>query len=91
MCILVNGPGMGLDVDFNNFELGNPDPINFDHDVAHFGFNINFDNDNINNVINSSSTDFDLEDTLKGSWIITNTSRSLHELSQPSITFETCQ
>ena len=83
---------MGLDVDFNNFDLGNPDPINFDHDAAHFGFNLNFDNDNINNAIlvNSSSADFDLEDTLKGSWIITgtsrNTPRSLHKLSQPSIT-----
>ena len=28
---------MGLNIDFfNNFDLGNPDPINFD-DVAHFG------------------------------------------------------
>ena len=39
---------MGLNIDFfNNFDLGNPDPINFD-DIAHFGFNINFDNDNSN-------------------------------------------
>lgn len=39
-----NGPGMGLDLDFNNFDLGNIDAINIDNDIANFGFNNDFDN-----------------------------------------------
>ena len=87
---------MGLDIDFfNNFDLGNPDPINFD-DIAHFGININFDNDNSNNVINPSSADFDpsLKDTLKEAGLSLGpleTIQEAYKLSQPFITFETCQ
>ena len=41
-----NGPGMGLDLDFNIFDVGNTnsDAINFDHDVANFSYN-NIDRD----------------------------------------------
>ena len=36
---------MGLDLDFNNFDLGNIDAINIDNDIlANFGFNNDFDN-----------------------------------------------
>jgi hypothetical protein len=45
-----NGPGMGLDLDFNNFDVGNIDSVtvNADHDVANFNYNSSsFDFDNI--------------------------------------------
>jgi hypothetical protein len=67
-----NGPGMGLDVDFNNFDLGDIDAIDIDRVVANFGFNtIDFNKfdlgglDIINNGINYTSVKFDFEDTLK--------------------------
>ena len=36
-----NGPGMGLDLDFNIFDVDDidSDAINFDHDVANFSYN----------------------------------------------------
>jgi hypothetical protein len=55
-----NGPGMGLDVDFNNFDLGDIDAINVGRDIAHFGLFNNFGLD-VNNYI----TNFAFEDTLK--------------------------
>ena len=43
MIFYPNGPGMGLDLDFNNFDVGNidSDDINIDHDVtvANFSYN----------------------------------------------------
>jgi hypothetical protein len=52
-----NGPGMGLDVDFNNFDLGNIDAIDIDHVIANIGFDIN-------NTVNYSAN-YNFEDTLK--------------------------
>ena len=37
-----NGPGMGLDVDFDNFDLGDIDPINVGRDITDFGVFNNF-------------------------------------------------
>jgi hypothetical protein len=51
---------MGLDVDFNNFDLGDIDAINVGRDIAHFGLFNNFGLD-VNNYI----TNFAFEDTLK--------------------------
>jgi hypothetical protein len=70
-CFDPNGPGMGLDVDFNNFDLGNIDAINLniDSDVANFGINndINFNDFNlggfdINNAVDYSAN-LGFEDT----------------------------
>ena len=71
---------------FNNFDLDNPDPINLD-DIAHFGFNINFYNDNSNNVINPSSADFDpsLEDTLKEAGLSLGPLKTLQEAYTSSV------
>ena len=78
-----NGPGMGLDLDFNTFDLGNinSDTINFDHDVANFGYNnIDFDNFDLargsldinigmkyNATSNTAQANFNFEDVLKDS------------------------
>jgi hypothetical protein len=51
-----NGPGMGLDVDFNNFDLGDIDAINVG--TADFGVFSNFYPDGLNlNVIDNSTND----------------------------------
>jgi hypothetical protein len=66
-----NGPGMGLDVDFNNFDLGDiyseSDAINIGRcDVADFGVFNNFylDGLDVHNSMNFIAN-FSLEDTLK--------------------------
>jgi hypothetical protein len=53
-----NGPGMGLDVDFNNFDLGDIDAINVGRDIADFGV---FNNFGLDNYISN----FSFEDTIK--------------------------
>ena len=68
-----NGPGMGLDIDFNNFDLGDidsvSDSINLNvgcHDlvdIADFGI-FNLDSLNVNNSMNFI-TNFSFKDTLK--------------------------
>ena len=54
-----NGPGMGLDVDFNNFDLGDIDPINvqatgkafvFDPNGPGIGLDINLNNFDLGNI-----------------------------------------
>jgi hypothetical protein len=69
-----NGPGMGLDVDFNNFDLGDiyseSDAINVGRrDVADFGVFNNFDLDGLDVQVHTNSmnfiANFSLEDTLK--------------------------
>jgi hypothetical protein len=74
-----NGPGMGLDLDFNNFQVdvGNfdSDAINVDSDKANFGYNntsIEFDNfdlgglnNNIGMNYSANSANFNFEDALK--------------------------
>ena len=72
-----NGPGMGLELDFNNFDVGNinSDAINIDHDVANFSYNNldfkfnDFDlaNLNINIGMNYSANtaNFNFRDMLK--------------------------
>ena len=53
----------------------------------HFGFNINFDNNNINNVINPSSADFNLslEDTLKEAGLSLGPHETLQEAYTSSV------
>jgi len=52
-----NGPGMGLDVDFNNFDLTGVDAINVgrDLDIADFGV---FNNFNLDDLDVNNSMDF---------------------------------
>ena len=68
-----NGPGMGLDINFNNFDLGDidsvSDSINLNvgcrdsADIADFGI-FNLDSLNVNNSMNFIAN-FSFEDTLK--------------------------
>jgi hypothetical protein len=72
-----NGPGMGLDFDFNNFDMGlidsESDAINVDRDVANLGYNnIDFDtfdlgdlNINIGMNYSANTANFNSEDALK--------------------------
>jgi hypothetical protein len=60
-----NGPGMGLDVDFNNFDLGDIDAINVGPDIADFGIFSNFDLDGLdvtNNSMNHHIANFGFKD-----------------------------
>jgi hypothetical protein len=67
-----NGPGMGLDLDFNNFDVGNfgSDGINVDRDVANVGYNFidfnNFDLGGLDTNIGmnySANTNINFEDS----------------------------
>jgi hypothetical protein len=61
-CFDPNGPGMGLNVDFNNFDLGNIDAINLniDRDVANFGINndINFNDFDLGGLDINNAVDY---------------------------------
>lgn len=88
-----NGPGMGLDVDFNNFDLGDIDAIDIDRVIANLGFNNNNFNDYdlghggidiINNGVNNTTTNFDFEDTVKGAEISLGPPETLQEANTSS-------
>ena len=63
-----NGPGMGLDLDFNNFDVGNidSDALNVDCDAAYFGYNnMDFDFGDLDiNIGSGNNANFNFEDVL---------------------------
>ena len=65
-----NGPGMGLDLDFNKFDIDNIDAIQFnvDCDIANFGFNNlnnDFDNFDLGGFDIENGANFNFEGALK--------------------------
>ena len=87
-----NGPGMGLELDFNDFDLGSVDAINIDRDVANFGLNNfhfnNFDlgGGDIDNGMVYDSAGFSFEDTLKESELSLGPHETFQEANMSSLT-----
>ena len=86
-----DGPGMGLDVDFNNFDFGDIDAIDIDRVIDNIGFNNNSLNDYdlgginiIDNGVNYTTTNFDFEDTVRGAESLLGPPETLQEANTSS-------